>query len=133
MYVHLEKALWFGLSTTSLALGHEIFFLMCPLLLLGTVLNNYAIGRNGGQMPVLIAEKDLVRYFAAPSERHCLVTNETRVAFLCDVIKTSRGWVSIGDVLYDTAKFIQWTYLCFLCVLFLWYWFYGTPPSLPLW
>lgn len=84
------------------------------LVLLGILLNFLVIGANGGRMPALpaAAERagvDMTTVMAGRGHKHVVMTEQTRLAFLGDVIPLVtpiNRIISIGDVFVMAGSFL---------------------------
>lgn len=76
------------------------------LVIVGTMLNKFAIAQNGGHMPVFPSLSYLTGYttpaaLGVVDNLHVLGSDETRYRFLTDYIDTGYSILSIGDILIN--------------------------------
>ncbi len=109
-YWPAECLWWLAMSVTSLAFGDYLFVLMAPLFLGGVLLNALAWHRNGERMPVRVLEHQKVEFFVKESELHCVMTETSRVPYLCDIIRVGNRVLSLGDIALGAAFLLSWIY-----------------------
>lgn len=93
------------------------YLLLLPTFLyyIGGFLNLGVMTLNHGQMPVQIPPELQKGFF--PDERHCLMTAESHVKFLCDWLQLGFGIASPGDLLiwlgdkYNDGCLLAWSVL----------------------
>ncbi|MDO8548077.1 MAG: DUF5317 family protein [bacterium] len=120
---------WFVFSVTSLALGDVLFFmLMCPVLLIGGISNNYVMFINGGQMPIQDRSMSLLGAYYLKKNPHLRLMSEmarVRAYVLCDIIPLrlpGRTLIaSVGDGLLVIGKGTTILYANVLLLRFIWF------------
>jgi len=97
-YLILLGVLWLNLA----APGMKLFGL-------GSFLNFLAIAANGGAMPVSRSALDLLNMNITPSGTHTLLTAESRLPFLTDIIPLWMPYpqvISVGDIVLVAGMFL---------------------------
>lgn len=104
-----------------------LYVLLIPavLILAGAGLNQIVNIANSDRMPVLMNEVQLRNWIMNHPEsislipigmlddRHCIMTKDTHLNFLADIIDVGDNTMSIGDAFIDTGEYI-WTFAPFL-------------------
>ncbi len=80
-------------------------------IVIGTLLNKFAISQNGGKMPVFASLSKLTGYyqeasFGVADDIHIIGSEATKFKFLTDFIDLGYSILSIGDVLIHSFVFI---------------------------
>lgn len=86
------------------------------LVIIGTMLNKFAIAQNGGHMPVFPSLSYLTGYttpavFGVADSLHVLGSDATRYKFLTDYIDTGYSILSVGDLLIHFFSFLMIYYM----------------------